>query len=83
MSQSFGTCRGCGKQILWTKTAAGRNMPCDPTVIWFTPEGGPETFVTPEGRVLRGRRDRRGEMMGYISHFATCPAAKRFRREKE
>ena len=30
-------------------------MPCDPGAIRFTPAGGPETFVTVDGKVVRGR----------------------------
>ena len=56
-------------------------MPCDPYVITFTPGGGPETFVTQEGKVERGKRSKEGQI-GYISHWATCPQAKRFRKDK-
>ena len=78
-TQGYGYCRGCGQQILWTLTSAGRNMPCDPRVIRFT-AGGDETFVTPYGEVKRGTRTENGPLVGYISHFATCPSADRFRR---
>lgn len=75
----YGTCRGCGAQILWVVTQKGKAMPCNPYVICFTPCGGPETFVTPDGKVVRGKRSTDGEI-GYISHFATCPQAKRFKK---
>ena len=79
--QSWGTCKGCGQQILWTKTKAGKAMPCNPVAVYFTPAGGPETFVTPDGRVERGFQSQGGQL-GYISHFATCPNADRFRRRE-
>lgn len=76
--QSYGTCRGCGKQILWTRTPAGKKMPCDPEVIFFT-HGGKETFVTPEGAVTRGERGKEGQI-GYVPHWATCSEWKRFKK---
>ncbi len=80
--QNYGTCRGCGAQILWTITTKGKSMPCNPEVIFFTPGCGNETFVTPQGKVVRGKRSKDGQA-GYISHFATCPQSKRFKKEKD
>lgn len=77
---NFSTCRSCGARILWVKTVGGKAMPCNAEAIRFTRGGGPETFVTPEGKVERGKRDHEGELTGYISHFATCPYADRHRR---
>ena len=79
-NQWFGICRGCKKQILWTRTKTGKAMPLNPEAIRFTPAGGPETFVTADGNVIRGKRDGSGAVIGYISHFATCPEHDRFRR---
>lgn len=77
------TCRSCGARIVWIKTAAGKSMPCNADLITFTRGGGPETFVTPEGKIERGKRDRNGALTGYISHFATCPNANRHRRKQK
>lgn len=82
-NQRLGICRGCGKQIIWTQTVKGKSMPCDPEIIDFEPGGGPETFVTPDGKVMRGKRAKSGGMVGYISHFATCPQRDQFRKEKQ
>ena len=82
IQQHYSFCRGCGAQIIWTRTPAGKNMPCDPYVITFTPGGGPETFVTPEGKVERGKRSKEGQI-GYISHWATCPQSKRFKKKEQ
>lgn len=81
IQQNYGFCKGCGAQILWIRTAAGKSMPCDPKVIFFTPGGGPETFVTSEGKTERGKRSRDGQI-GYISHFATCPQSQRFKQKE-
>lgn len=83
MKQWNGTCRGCQKPILWVKTTKGKNMPCDPEIIWFEPAGGPETFVVPDGIIVRGKKNPYGSVAGYISHFATCPESDRFRRNRQ
>ncbi len=79
-NQYFGICKGCKKQILWTRTRKGKSMPVNPELIRFTPAGGPETFVTPDGDIVRGKRDSSSMRYGYISHFGTCPEAKRFKK---
>jgi len=80
--QRMAPCRGCGKQIVWTKTTAGRPMPCDPELIRFHEEkGAPGSYVLPDGRVMRGTPCDTGEMAGYISHWATCPKQGQFRRK--
>lgn len=77
------TCRGCGRPILWIGTPAGKSMPCDPQpVAFWQRKGGMAKIVTPNGEVVSADLDglpgmESGE--GYISHFATCPEAERFR----
>lgn len=39
------TCKGCGEQIIWIKTLAGKAMPCDPKV---------KTIITSVGQMYRG-----------------------------
>ena len=66
--QFFTTCPKCGKQILMTKCQRNNLwVPCDPELFRFTPAGGPETYVTPEGNTMRGYRDRNGQY-GYRKH---------------
>lgn len=83
MDSNFGTCRACGYRIRWIRTKNGKSMPCNAQAVRFTPGGGPETFVTEDGKVERGRRRQDGEKTGYISHFATCPEADRFRKRDQ
>lgn len=78
----MGYCSSCGARIRWIRTVGGKAMPCDAQLITFTRGGGPEAFVTPEGKVERGKRDPDGDLTGYISHFATCPQADRHRRSR-
>lgn len=76
-------CRGCGRDIAFIKTTKGKSMPVNPTSVYFIPAGGPNNYVMIDGSVKRGREPGIGEKetwIGYISHFATCPAAKDFRK---
>lgn len=83
----YGKCRGCGASIIWIKTAGGKSMPCDPDqVIYRARAGAAGKIVTPNGEVLSADLNVEPETatgVGYISHFATCPQAKRFRKEKK
>lgn len=80
-----GTCRGCGAPIIWIKTAAGKSMPCDAEPITYWQDStGSNKIVTPNGEVLSARLEgdpQKATSIGYISHFATCPAADKFRRK--
>lgn len=77
-SNSFGTCRYCGKQIMWIRTKAGKNMPVDPAMINYrrsvNGDRAKEKIVTPQGEVLSADRtsNREAEGYGYIPHFSTC-----------
>ena len=77
-------CRGCGKEIAFIKTEKGKTMPVDPDPHTFVPEDGLNTYVMENGEICRGREldygDMHGTRIGYISHFATCPAADKFRK---
>lgn len=78
-------CKSCGAEIIWIKTPAGKAMPCNPEPVPFMPLAiGDLQLVTENGYVVRGVRARAGGSMtaigGYISHFATCPAADKHRR---
>ena len=73
-------CRACGTEIAFIKTVKGKTMPVDVEAIRFSPGDGPETFVTVDGRVVRGARRKNGAETGFVSHFATCPAADEMRK---
>ncbi len=78
----YGTCRYCGKRILWIKMKSGKYMPCDTKMIGYkVPEegNGEETIVTTEGEVVTADRvyDDCADELGYISHFATCQEYKK------
>ena len=72
-------CKGCGKPIVWIG-----KIPCDPEQIIYRQEKkGNLRVVTPNGEVLSAVLSddpSTATGVGYISHFATCPQADRFRR---
>lgn len=82
---NFGTCRGCGRQVMWIKTTAGKNMPVDTTIVNYRVDStGKERIVTQAGDVVCGTTGvtpDEADGMGYISHFATCPQARAFSRK--
>ena len=81
-----GTCRGCGAHIVWIPTPGGKSMPCDAEqVLYRARKGANGKVITPNGEVLSADIDVAPETatgVGYVSHFATCPAANEFRRRK-
>jgi hypothetical protein len=83
-----GTCRSCGAPILWVKTEAGKAIPLDPDPI----EGG-NIIISVQGRGVEVAHveteiEKRARLAcpipagrtAFISHFATCPQAKKWRR---
>lgn len=73
-------CRSCGAPIRWAKTRQGKAMPLDANP---TPTGN--VVISPDGaaRVLTRKQVEQGGIVGdrYVSHHATCPQAKQWRRE--
>lgn len=77
-------CKSCGRPLRFIKTRTGKSMPCDWEPVRFVPDlNGENVYVQEDGTVLRGAlplpQDSDVET-GYVSHFATCPEADRFRR---
>lgn len=75
-----GTCRQCGRRILWVRMKSGKNMPVDMALHNYKKDStGKEKIVTSDGEVVTGRIlvGERGDGAGYISHFASC---KKYRR---
>jgi len=77
-------CRACGASIKWVKTKTGKNMPCNAKVVWYVADAnGSQNIVLITGDVVRGETaatPNEATSIGYISHFATCPRAKQFKR---
>jgi hypothetical protein len=78
-------CKSCGAPIIWIRSfgGAGKPMPCDQMPLRYRPDAnGGSVLVTGAGRVVRGVLDPDSEMVGYTSHFATCPHSAEHRRPK-
>lgn len=80
-------CRGCGAQIEWIKTTAGRNMPVDLEPVFVIEGEGCDCFVLDDGAVIVGRiarpEEERTELpVAFVPHWKTCPNAGDFRRSR-
>lgn len=77
------TCRGCGAPIVFVKSALGKYIPCDAQLVRYRANPAGKDFVVVEGEgVVRCDLDFEGLPTGMarITHFATCPQAKQFRK---
>lgn len=79
-------CRGCGKEIAFIKTEKGKTMPVDPEPVWVKQEKGGKPFIQVDGNYVYGWIAGDAEddpdsnlIAAYVSHFATCEQAERFR----
>lgn len=72
-----GYCQGCGAEIYWVVTAAGKRMPVNPqSTPYWAEDNAKGKIVTMDGRVvscrLSGPRDS-VTGFGFISHFSIRP----------
>lgn len=79
-------CRSCGAQIVWgTNTATGRPAPIDAApsergnISCYPAADGPRLVVLGAAKASAMRAA--GQLL-YLSHFATCPQAGKWRRER-
>ena len=84
------TCRGCGAEVIWIRTAAGMKMPVDAEPVWIRTEPGGNTFVKKDGKIAFGRKigdayeAEEGDILAEVfeSHFATCQVGGQFKNRK-
>lgn len=78
-------CKSCGAEIRWIETKTGKMMPVNPYPhIYKRNTKGPCVLVTAAGEVVRCEPVEDGAQadgVGYVSHFATCPAAAEHRQQ--
>ena len=67
---NFGKCRSCGQQVIWIKTVAGKNMPCNPQLVTYRQGDG-------AGRCRNAGRNRRR------LHIAFCYLSECRKAQKE
>lgn len=77
-------CRGCGAEISWIRMKSGKMIPVDPSPTFIVDGTGTDVVVTSDGIIANGipcpGEPPAGKRLGWVSHFATCPMAGRFRR---
>ena len=74
----MGTCKYCGQDIDWIRSAEGRSVPVDPDPVFVIEGDGTETFLEDEGATITGRQARPEEErletpVAFIPHNRTCP----------
>ena len=78
-------CRYCGAPIFYLVNKNKKYVPCDSKSVRFIPdEGGKDIVFTPGGVEYRGEivtDKQHGALIGYTSHFVTCPVSDKKRRE--
>lgn len=67
-------CRSCGAPIFFVTTTKGHKMPIDRASV---PDGN--VWVDPDTKIAHVGNPPAGALR-FVSHFATCPNAKRHRR---
>lgn len=74
-------CRRCGRPIKWIRMQNKRLMPVDINLVpYWENKNGKGVIITASGRTMRCDLQgppNRETGFGYMTHFATCPAAKR------
>ena len=76
-------CKSCGANIIWIPTVSGKSMPCDAKPIPYKEDAtGSLNLVTKDGRIVRAKADAKSDLVGYVSHFATCPNANAHRKAR-
>ena len=76
----FGSCKSCGAVVRWAKTVKGNNIPLDPT---STNDGNMILLNGIAYVVSANYKKEHPDESFYVTHFATCPNAKRHRKEKK
>jgi len=80
-------CRSCHHVIIWARTVNNEMMPLDAAPVPYCRDGGNfriETNIYPP-RAINVDRINPARLFGariYRSHFATCPQANRWRRQR-
>lgn len=81
---SANICKSCGKPIVWMKTKAGKDMPCDAAlVLYWADEAGKDTVINRSGETVRCSLKGENELisgLGRVPHWITCDSPDRFRK---
>ena len=74
-------CRECGKPLIFIRTRAGKNMPCEAEPVLYWPDAdGPLLFYQRDGSYERGTLEGHPAVpqeSGYVPHWGRCPGRRR------
>ena len=74
-------CRECGKPLIFIRTRAGKNMPCEAEPVLYWPDdAGPLMFYQRDGSYERGTLEGHPAVpqeSGYVPHWGRCPGRRR------
>ena len=74
-------CRECGKPLIFIRTRAGKNMPCEAEPVLYWPDAdGPLLFYQRDGSYERGTlagHPAVPQESGYVPHWGRCPGRRR------
>ena len=80
-------CRACGERIAFIRCKSGKYIPVDEcSQYYIVNPNGKGRFITIEGDIVIGdmtEDQNKADGIGYISHFATCPEADKFRKQRK
>lgn len=72
-------CRECGKPLIFIRTRAGKNMPCEAEPVLYWPDdAGPLMFYQRDGSYERGQwlTSRSTAESGYVPHWGQAARAR-------
>lgn len=82
---NLGKCRSCGERIRFVRMKSGKSMPVNESLVNYKLEyNGKDKIVTPNGEIvscISGVEIAEADGYGYVSHFATCPDARKHRKK--
>jgi hypothetical protein len=80
-------CKGCGQEIIFIKNHKGKFIPCNMEIGYDLPFGKAVMLVQHDGNILTHTNYDEGTVMhilrGRLAHWATCPKAEEFRRQRQ
>lgn len=79
------TCKSCGASIIWIQAPSNKWIPCDEGLKPYKQDAnGKDYVVNQKGEVILCTLDFDGTPTGMArtAHFATCPDAAKFRRQR-
>ena len=84
-------CKGCGRPIIWIMSPGGKMIPCDPEKVAYQQKPKARgKIVTEMGQLIScdiegGEPEFDGPtvVVGYVPHWATCPVAGQFKKERK